>query len=642
MLKTLDTFPVRSRKIFEYLDGSFDKRQKTKGFENETAANIRVRSLDPNEKFTLHAYPDVLDGGDKYKEIQYRYIGESVRFEKKDHGILPYNRFVRLFCDLKSVFAGLVVLEQADIVHMNISADTILHSETNSQTYLINFGNMLNPTEINIYSIKSWPLMISPPEVDAMKDSLEFHTYKSFVAHYCLKKTHKLPDPLIGPYKELTLERTNDPQLLVMIKNKALNHVHKVNVYMLGLAILQMFVERLDFEYDDTGDLIFYKNVFDLIASMTQFDPGQRLDPTLSCAIHAKIVDNLFERLQNRQAKFLAQGSFGCVFVPHIPCSTDEDPHVKKIFKVFTDRQDFVTEYKTGVLINKIDPTSSFTVKMFSHCLVKIHDNGDQFKLCHSLQTNTFYEQILFQHGGITLKQVETKDIDYKEIFSHMGSAMKGLVTLNANRIVHMDIKPENMVYGLHNSALSRTKKCVRLIDFGLAVQEDMVYNNFLNFTNYWWSPPEFKAISLFMNGSLFTCEEELPFYSLMEFQKATAKLESLPIDLHQDYKEMCYRKNIYQTDADFILEVQSDLDAFANRNVHKVDVYMLGLTMLHIFLDQNIDSHHSIHEHKHRTLYVRIFSLITGMTQFDPNHRYSAQTALAEYEKIFPNDNGT
>ena len=104
---------------------------------------------------------------------------------------------------------------------------------------------------------------------------------------------------------------------------------------------------------------------------------------------------------------FLSQGSYGCIFYPHLKCSNNIkiDNAVGKIFKFDNNATE---EKKLIQYINNIDPHSNWTIPYHGSCYTNINNanSSDNISQCkHNIKSNK--EQLLFEHSGIDLTNID-------------------------------------------------------------------------------------------------------------------------------------------------------------------------------------------------------------------------------------------
>ena len=167
--------------------------------------------------------------------------------------------------------------------------------------------------------------------------------------------------------------------------------------------------------------------------------------------------DFLSFQLNNRfiYDKLLGSGSFSKVYRVY-------DKHNKKYFA-----QKIIDTYKISNYENEVNILIN----------IKQKESNNITKICESFLYDTkFY--IMFKLYDITLKEyIKTNKSSVNKTFSIIHDITKALTHLNKNKIVHCDIKPDNIVFknSFHNTII--------LIDFGISVLMDK--NNLYKGNNY-------------------------------------------------------------------------------------------------------------------------------------------------------------
>ena len=122
-------------------------------------------------------------------------------------------------------------------------------------------------------------------------------------------------------------------------------------------------------------------------------------------------------------------------------------------------------------MLKKIDPFNYFTVKLkaafnfYGNIIAKEKHLLKILKVKNSIINETFY-QIILENGGMHLDNLDS--IPYKKFLKLFERFLQGMIKLNENKLVHTDIKPDNILI---------TKTKINLIDFGCMVPAKDVYN---------------------------------------------------------------------------------------------------------------------------------------------------------------------
>ena len=177
-------------------------------------------------------------------------------------------------------------------------------------------------------------------------------------------------------------------------------------------------------------------------------------------------------------SEIVGQGSYGCVVKPSLKCITDTD-YTNKVSKIMTTR-DAKDEQKEMKLFKKIKGIEKYTMAYPELCLPK----KDQLfhKVIKGCKANPVRQEyyfsgknpegknislLLLDDGGVDLYNFSRKvfpKLDEKDksiFFTSILNLLEGLTFFIDNKIIHHDLKLENIVYNIE------TGTC-KYIDFGL------------------------------------------------------------------------------------------------------------------------------------------------------------------------------
>ena len=214
-------------------------------------------------------------------------------------------------------------------------------------------------------------------------------------------------------------------------------------------------------------------------------------------------------RFTNNNINLLGSGTYGCVISnpicnknyiikEYIPYNDINNNDIGKIYKKgdLDDKESFNDELGILLKIKKIDPFNYFTVKLkaafnfYGNIIAQEKDllTSLEVKVNNSIINETFY-QIILENGGVHLDKFNK--ISYKNFLKLFKKFLEGMIKLNENKLVHTDIKPDNILI---------TKTKINLIDFGCMIPAKVLYNDEHNFrlsTYYSVYPPEFFIASI-------------------------------------------------------------------------------------------------------------------------------------------------
>ena len=164
--------------------------------------------------------------------------------------------------------------------------------------------------------------------------------------------------------------------------------------------------------------------------------------------------------------KFVAKGEYGCVFNPALKCIGKSRPDALYVSKMLPYKKNAVEEFQISNMVKLIDPTRTYFITAESMCE---HDQTDikftnETPKCSFFPLKTPSYLIMYEYGGPDLSRLTVPANLYPEFFLGLIGLIQGLIVLHANEMVHLDIKPGNMVGKLHDNRYN-----IRYIDLGLS-----------------------------------------------------------------------------------------------------------------------------------------------------------------------------
>lgn len=328
--------------------------------------------------------------------------------------------------------------------------------------------------------------------------------------------------------------------------------------------------------------------------------------------------------------KFVGQGSYACVFYPLIKCNNadyDKTKYPKTVGKVFKENKlsHVEDEYHIVKKIKKIDPKNEFSVEFFGKCEVSTLNfkKSDEKDKCNDLYLNN-YQQLIYAYKGVDLTRLP-KNIKIENIFIALKKIMYAINVLNyKNSIIHVDIKPLNMLYNKEDNK-------IYLIDFGMSIEKKKFmkkYESFLLDHAYPYYPPEFQLYHGFSTyGSQLTYKFFIDIYErkidFIELENTFTKYGFI------NYNNYCLSnlKKIYNIYKKTYKKYKHEgIKKLFYKTLNKVDIYSLGISMLEL-----IDKYPNMDEDKKKNIVI----FVSKITNFNPFDRLSGQEALNEYNKI-------
>lgn len=256
----------------------------------------------------------------------------------------------------------------------------------------------------------------------------------------------------------------------------------------------------------------------------------------------------------------IGEGTYGKVYRPPLPCK-GKQVRGRLVGKVFEDDDEFIEEVKIANQIENINSGHIFSVPMYETCPENL--------------------QILYKDGGMDLYDYinDESPTKFMTIMNNIKYMLRGLEIMAQNKLVHQDIKLENLVFN---------GKKLYLIDFGLMTSFAKVYKNkeFLKY-DYLPFPPEYKY-EAFGAGK---------FKDIFMSHLKTHRIFRLLKKIYPDYMD--------------------DLNAIDSTNAAKIDIYSLGIVLLQLYKWYGKQN-------------MKVQKLILGMICFDPKKRWDIKTCIS------------
>lgn len=343
--------------------------------------------------------------------------------------------------------------------------------------------------------------------------------------------------------------------------------------------------------------------------------------------------------------RFVAAGSFGCVYAPPpIKCGDQSDDTVGKIFvkgrSARHNQHDFEEELNANDLVREINTDGKFTLTDQGDCYISgdaltddekascaatSKDSAAQKRTLLSFNTDSI-PQIIYTKSGVPLYDIRNKNVPLTRFIVHFQNIMQGLVRLNETEYAHMDIKPANILYNPKNDRAN-------LIDFGHFGKEYRLYADsqahlFLLGHHYPYYPPEFKVLFMFAMGMP---DDDI---DMRVFEKTLSVY-------HYTLKEEVDMRGC--TGMDFPLTTSSRLNLLYTRKITKENAHMIkrvenGIYHLGDEVAKKYERVFKRFHHNTRLAHIEHFlSRLKDALMFD-TFAYSS-LKLAAMEKIFLNE---
>ena len=318
--------------------------------------------------------------------------------------------------------------------------------------------------------------------------------------------------------------------------------------------------------------------------------------------------------------EYIGEGTYGCVFKNPKKC--DIEISIKNtIVKIFLKKETYDEELINQKQIEKIfNKNKNIIVSRISNCEKKLCEyDKEVYNKCTLINNDFFISdnqiiyQIIYEYGGIDLIHTIFKTkIKFKNLFKSFKNVFEGLDILSKKQYVHHDVRLPNILYN------TKTKQ-MKIIDFGFLVNKKDVLSNNYNFSfaynqshhNY---IPELNKENFikFYNHIIHDIIENN--YQNVRNKNNIKKLQDIITLMHNMYKSYIKFYNIEQ-----------------KFDIKKIDIYMLGVSILELYTWKIILNNADINHNKH----LIVLNFLTKLIEINVKKRYNAAKAHKEYMKI-------
>lgn len=326
---------------------------------------------------------------------------------------------------------------------------------------------------------------------------------------------------------------------------------------------------------------------------------------------------------------FIASGTYGCIFGPSLECKEDvvKPQKTRFVSKVFSDDDNFKKERNIQMKIESIDPLHSFTIPYYGDCTVSKFKKSNSADKCEHIDTNTkyTYKQLLYQYGGkdfVKYMIVKKGSIaSFKKLLIQFYPVITGLKVINEKGYVHLDIKPDNILY---------YKNQVYLIDFGLMSKKHEIFDmKHVLDHDYPFYPPEFK---MYIHGKTSFNKFISRFLENFSYHyKVGSKTEDVYNIL---LNTIGYTKEDQEKDFISLVRLYYQSSKNITNFTDKIDVYSLGIVFALLYSWSKFNKV-SNKAKKNAMINTLIKDMIKGMIRFDPEKRLSIKELCEKYDSL-------
>lgn len=326
------------------------------------------------------------------------------------------------------------------------------------------------------------------------------------------------------------------------------------------------------------------------------------------------------------------QGGFGCLYFPSINCDGTKSNNKNSISKLQLINFNSINEIYIGKLIQKIPNFQLFFRPTLSFCKLSVDNLQDKkFKDCNLINesnnnknfilTNQFYiDSISFnQIFSENIQQSGHQFLIFIETYRYL---LYSLDLLVINKIVHMDIKKQNILY-------SRVVKNPILIDFGISIPIEKVNKKNIKKYFYVFAP----------KYSIWSLEIHFINYLLHKGELSDSKIKDILIEYYENnsafslfsnnFKEN-YINNGFEYFKQFIGKSNKDTINRLIKYYYTWDLFSLSILYLNFLTSLNKDSLYS------SKLISKFLELLLVNISPNPEKRYNTKLSLNRFERVF------
>ena len=338
--------------------------------------------------------------------------------------------------------------------------------------------------------------------------------------------------------------------------------------------------------------------------------------------------------------ELIGEGSFGCIFIPEIPCTSGVEilnkevkgrQTVGKVFTYYDNKYNAIeTEKKLARLVNKWDPQGLYFAIPNKICkttmeMVKKHPAAEQ---CSELNyfDRAELDQIVMPYYGLDLGEYMKK---YMELFKRkfpveffipmVKNLLLGVAVLQNHKGIHMDIKSSNILFDNFKA---------RIIDFSLLRTYGEVYkmDKFKSRLQYSYLPYPLEFLLVY-------------HYHYMKCKESECSIYRHFIDTLNSFGSTSYRSFLKFHTLNEIIKTIADLEQWIkdtpgwfemiNQKADVIDVYSIG--MVCVDLEEYLD--YSTLSKVAKGNYIKF---VKELTAIDFRKRPNALEALQLFDRLF------
>jgi serine/threonine protein kinase len=360
-------------------------------------------------------------------------------------------------------------------------------------------------------------------------------------------------------------------------------------------------------------------------------------------SINNNSINNNSINKQNKKSKLISEGAYGCVYYPSVNCKGKLNVKDNNISKLQIKNFYSDNEIKVSNIIKTINNYSLYFIPIIKHCPVNLKTlknsvslsecsiiedvDMDKSKNKYVLMESLFISNVSF-YSILTNSSYSKKHILLKliETYEHL---LDGLELLGQKKIVHNDLKGDNILYNIYSSV-------PQIIDFGISIPFELLNNE--NIKDYFYIyAPEYNAWSLDYDVICYILHE-MPVEGKFDFNESIVEKISNDYVNNQKFLKLfntdfkkTYLNNIIKYYNSFVGKTKNTIINQLLKHYKTWDNYALSILYLNIFsyiFDETI-----INKNKLINYFIKI--LVKNISP-DPNERYNIEESKRLFKNIF------
>ena len=351
-----------------------------------------------------------------------------------------------------------------------------------------------------------------------------------------------------------------------------------------------------------------------------------------------------------RGGKIVYSGAYGCAFRPAVKCQGENTRRPGMISKLM-GMEEAEEEYAIKERFAAIDPKHEYFIYPEHMCKPNsTPSEEDNFGDCSVVNMRNMYTRprlILSRDGGEDLLHVQVNNEDYVAFFAAFANLFDGLDLLHRHDMIHMDIKPANIVA----QRTANGNYSLRFIDMGMTQMLDSFAVQTANYA-YWPFDLRLLDSRVVPNRRMFG-----EYYAALAWNRAAfpywayVQADGSPLD--EEWAEKIRRR--IQTRRIDTERIAKGVDVFGlGRSLIEVYTRLTG----HLFVRNpgfmgfsprrgkvvarsvnigNAADLTAFHKRLADMVSLPLFKLVAEMIEPDPSIRITALEAGAKYRALLP-----